>query len=138
MVLGLSSLANSSCNSDSHRMSNYINLSSLCISKHCLYKSSYVKDIFFGVVVLVCKIGIGRSPCGSVKLCFFITLSSQICSQLPEASLPRDITISGSSSESNVTVSMDKDNRNFHNFLKAAVFSSKSSTFKVGSIKIPG
>jgi hypothetical protein len=89
------------------------------------------------MVVLVGKVGVGWAPGGGVKFCLCVSLSSQESGKLSKTSLPGNISISGSSSKGDITVSVDENNRGLDDFLLGSSLASESSALEISPFKVP-
>lgn len=118
-----------------HRMSNYNNLRCFCISQNSFNKFSYICQILFGMVDGFGLIRVCISPCCSVELCLFISLSHEIRSKTSESSLPLCIAIYGSHTKRYITISMQEDNWCFDNPINSTFSATKRPTLDITSIK---
>lgn len=137
LISGRSSLDDLSSNGHTHRVSNHIDLSSSSVFENSFEESSHLQHVLLSMVVLVGKVRISWTPGGCVKFCLGVSLSSQISSKFSETSLPWDVSVSASSSKAYITVSMDKNNRCFDDFLLSSGLASKSSALEVSPVEVP-
>ena len=96
-----------------------------------------MEDIFFGMVVLVSEIRVGWAPSGSVKLCFSVSLCSQVGRKLSETGLPGSVSISASSSKADITVSVNENNGGLDDLVFSSSLTSESGTLEISSVKVP-
>lgn len=115
-------------------MTNYNNLWCFGICEDSLYKFSYICKVLSRMVNRFCSVGISISPCCCVKLSFFVTFGHKVSCKTSESSLPFCITICGSSSKGDITISMDKNYWNFDDFLCRVFLTTKRAAFYVSSV----
>ncbi len=136
MVCGFSALDNFSRERYSHRMANKYDLFGASVLKNGFNKCSYVNEYFFRMVILMASGRIHLTPSNCIKFGLLPTILGKISSQWSEPGLPGQISISWTSSKTNITTTMNEHNRNHINLQIIITFSSETSAFNVRTSKI--